>query len=397
MPMHLVIPAPQVGRSFLPEAMGRVPAVSGIGAVPRITEDAPARRSADSAITRSVELSLGRSQDEGLYDRRGQLETPASTLPAALARAGTEGLADARPDIRPAASPNARPDAPGIPGSTRSPGTDAGAGPDTEATGVDAAEAGDPGRPDPAAEPPEPPPALDVNAVLAALASTGMAVNRGADGVAGVRGGEAEGQARAPAGAVDRPGPDPVVQGRREGAGTVDAKAPDDAVLAPAPAARPAVAVAVVNGAAAPAAAERSERVERADRAGPAPAPASRVGDEATVGDAAGRPAIAAPRLPGSGPQAAAADGPPRTRVVERTLSAVDARVDAEAEVAVVQAAEETGRRVSGELQNAQLVAMAERNRQLLVATYLPEPALPSDPVKAADDVRPSDVDQPWR
>jgi hypothetical protein len=52
---------------------------------------------------------------------------------------------------------------------------------------------------------------------------------------------------------------------------------------------------------------------------------------------------------------------------------------------------------VIGEQQNVQLIAMAERNRQMLAAAYLPEPALPSDPVKAADDVRPSDVDQPWR
>jgi hypothetical protein len=102
-------------------------------------------------------------------------------------------------------------------------------------------------------------------------------------------------------------------------------------------------------------------------------------------------PRVAEPRLPGSTPPAAVADGPSRTR------AAAGAPPTTEAEAIFGQTAEETGQRVSGELQNVQLMAMAERNRQMLAATYLPEPALPSDPAKAADDVRPSDVDQPWR
>lgn len=395
MPMPIALSSPTGGRSFMADAMGRLLPLSGMAAVPRVTEAAPARSAADSAVARSIELRLGSRQDEGLYDRRGQVDMPPSTLPAALARAGAAARTDAGSDP---AGQAARGFGPGTGSGTEFADPAAPASPEAAAAGAAAGQA----------EAPEPPPTLDVNAVLAALATTGMAYPRAADAAA------VEGDPQPDSGAREGPALVPVAQGRPEGAAEADGG------TAPPPAAGAAVAPTAGSAATATAAGPTAASAARAGDEGAAGVPADRprvaplrgadpsrdgqgmapTGQSATPGaEAATR--IAEPRLPGSAPTAAAADRPARAvasaRAGEPARPGGDARADAETRAIFVQATEETGQRVIGEQQNVQLMAMAERNRQLLAAAYLPETALPSDPVKAADDVRPSDVDQPWR
>lgn len=402
MPMPIAHSSPTGGRSFVADGIGRLLPLSGMAAVPRVTETAPARSAADSAVARSIELRLGSRQDEGLYDRRGQVDTPPSTLPAALARAGAAARTDAGSDP---AGQAARGFGPG-PSLGAGPGTEAAdpaapTSPEAVAAGADAAQT----------EAAEPPPALDVNAVLAALATTGMAYPRAAYAAA------VDGDPPPDPVARERPALVPVAQGRPEGAAEADSgTAAGGEGAAPPPAAGAAATstagAAATSAAAGPAAAS----VARAGDERPAGVPADRPrvaplrgadpprdgqamapAGQAATPDAEAATRIAEPRLPGSAPTAVANDRPARAGASARAGDPARPGADAEARAIFVQANEETGQRVIGEQQNMQLMAMAERNRQLLAATYLPETALPSDPVKAADDVRPSDVDQPWR
>lgn len=356
MPMHVALPSLRSSRTLAAIAaaspFGLANAASGIGPVLRATEAAGARSSADSAIARSIELNLGRRREEPLYDRRGRLDPAAPTVPPAD---------DAFEN-----------------------------GPDAEPDDADALAAGT----DDATE-----------AVDEAPAEAAVDADRTPGSAFAARGGTVQVEILA-----SDSGYDNQIVVSFDGFKTytpigidnqIDGEPARFEVTAGTP-----LDFGIINGegtllrAGAPwlnpdglahartqAQDDGSLTIGFEDLSG---------GGDLDFNDAIIRVSQVRPLEQATDVEAVDADRP-AIEAADEVLAEADAAVDAEAEAAEVQTAEEAELLAASELQTAQLVAMAERNRQLLAALYLPEPALPSDPVEAADDVRPSDVDQPWR
>lgn len=370
MPMHVALSSLRSSRS-LPVASAASPfglanAATGIGPVLRATEAAAARSSADSAIARSIELNLGRRREEPLYDRRGRMDAAAPALPSA-----TDAV-----ESGPAAGP--------YDADAKALAADAGAA--TEGVDETVDEAVD----EAADEPAEEAAVAEDRAPGAAFAARGgtvqveiLASDSGYDNqiVVSFDGFKTyttigtDNQADGGPMAFEVPVGTPLDFGIVNGEGTLLRAG-----------------AAWLN----PDGLEHARTQARDDGSLTIGFEDLTGGGDLDFNDAVIRVSQVRQTEQAADVEAAGVDLPVIDDADEVQIEA-DAAVDAEAEAAVAQSAEEAELLAASGMQTAQLVAMAERNRQLLAALYLHEPALPADPAVAADGVRPSDVDQPWR